>query len=63
MSLASVHEVQLQNDELDIVMELLERELRGLPVEIHHTYHKEFRDQLRSRLKLVEELLQRLQAA
>ena len=61
MSVASMHEVQLQNAELDIVMELLERELRGLPIEIHHTHHNEFREQLRSRLKLVEELLQRLQ--
>jgi hypothetical protein len=63
MSVASTHEVRLQNAELDIVMELLERELRGLPVEIHHTRGNDFRELLRHRLKVLEELVQRLQTA
>ena len=63
MSVASTHDVRLETAEMDVVLELLEREERGLPVEIHHTYSKDYREQLRSRLKLVEELVQRLQTA
>jgi len=59
----STHEVRLEDAELDVVVDLLQRELRALPVEIHHTYSNDYREQLRSRLRLLEELLRRLQAA
>jgi hypothetical protein len=42
------------------VVQLLERECRDLPLEIHHTATKEYRQLLRGRLSRVEALLDRL---
>lgn len=50
----------LDKAEWDLVMEFLERERREIPVEIHHTATREFRQQLRDRLKAVDALLERL---
>ena len=50
----------LDKDEWDLVVQLLERECRDLPLEIHHTATKEFRQFLRDRLKRTEALLDRI---
>jgi len=46
-----------------LVTELLEQELRELPVEIRHTRSIAYHDELHSRLKMVHALLQRLRTA
>ena len=50
----------LTDAEWALVVELLERERSHLPIEIHHTTTRSFKEQLRRRLKLVETLLTRL---
>jgi hypothetical protein len=50
----------LDKTEWDLVVQLLERECRDLPLEIHHTATKEYRQLLRGRLSRVEALLDRL---
>lgn len=52
----------LAGEELSVLMELLESERARLLVEIRHTAHRSFRDELRSRLAVVEHLLQSCQA-
>ncbi len=52
----------LTDEEWSLVVELLERESVELPVEIRHTSTREFREQLRARLNLVDGLLARLHA-
>jgi|YNPBryunderm2012_1023409.scaffolds.fasta_scaffold02558_3 hypothetical protein len=47
-------------EELELVVELLERERAELPAEIHRTRTSEVRDQLRRRLEMVNRLLERL---
>lgn len=54
---------RLSQDEWRLVCELLERERRDLPAEIHHTRTTGVREELRRRLELIEGLLQRLQGA
>jgi hypothetical protein len=48
---------QLAGEELTILHELLESERSRLPVEIRHTDHRTYRDELRHRLEVVEHLL------
>ena len=43
----------LTQDELALMIELPERERRGLPAEIHHTRTPALRDELHQRLELV----------
>jgi Trp operon repressor len=50
----------LSDAEWSLVVELLEREQNHLPIEIHHTTTRSFRDQLKKRLEIVESLLTRL---
>ncbi len=50
----------LDKAEWDVVIELLERDRRELPVEIHHTATRECRQHLRDRLKIIDALLERL---
>jgi hypothetical protein len=57
---ASARHPVLDRSEWDLVVQLLERECRDLPLEIHHTAMKEHRQRLRDRLKRVETLLDRL---
>jgi len=52
----------LDKAEWDLVMELLERERREIPVEIHHADRSDTRQQLHHRRDLVEGLLRRLEA-
>jgi hypothetical protein len=49
---------QLAGEELSVLNELLESERLRLMVEIRHTDHRAFRDELRHRLELVEHLLE-----
>ena len=57
---ASVRQPVLERNEWSLVVELLERESRDLPLEIHRTATRERRDVLRERLSRVEILLERL---
>ena len=59
MAPQTVHQ-GLTNAEWEILRELLSRESRELKTEIHHTDARKYRHDLRSRLKLIEELLERI---
>jgi len=48
---------QLAGEELTVLNELLESERLRLMVEIRHTDHRAYRDELRHRLDIVEHLL------
>lgn len=50
----------LSHDEWALLLELLEQERDELPAEIHHTRLQVVREQLRQRLQLVDQLLERL---
>lgn len=50
----------LTDEEWALLIELLERERNDLPAEIHHTRTSSLRDQLRERLDLINQLLDRL---
>ncbi len=60
MDEASVERLSLGGEQLAILAELLESERTRLLVEIRHTDHRSYRDQLRSRLNVVEQLLDRV---
>jgi hypothetical protein len=61
---AAAHEpLSLSGEELEILVELLEGSRTKLLVEIRHTDHRVFRDELRRRLTLVEGLLKQCQPA
>ncbi len=47
----------LAGDELTVLNQLLEAEQARLLVEIRHTDHRSFRDELRRRLGIVERLI------
>lgn len=60
----TTHEpLNLNSEELAILGELLESERAKLLVEIRHTDHRVFREQLRQRLSLVEGLAERIHQA
>ncbi len=50
----------LSGAEWALVVELLEQELRELPVEIHHTQTSDYRHDLIARRRLIQGLLDRL---
>jgi hypothetical protein len=50
----------LSEAEWELVVELLERERADLPAEIHHTRTVAIRDDLKKRLDLVEQMIQRI---
>lgn len=57
---ATTHEpLNLTSEELAILAELLESERAKLLIEIRHTHHRSFRDGLRRRLTLLEDLVER----
>ena len=58
MQTASPLYYQLPGEELAVLNELLESERSRLLVEIRHTDHRAFRDELRHRLEIVEQLLE-----
>jgi hypothetical protein len=47
-------------EELTLLSELLDTEQARLLVGIRHTFHREYRDELRRRLDLVEDLIKRV---
>ena len=49
----------LTEAEWNIILELLARERRDLPIEIHHTSTRKYREELRDRLRTIEDLLER----
>jgi hypothetical protein len=55
--------LNLDGEELAILASLLESERAKLLVEIRHTDHRTYREQLRRRLTLVENMIERCQAA
>jgi len=60
----TVHEVvlKLAGEELELLDELLESERSRLLVEIRHTDHRSYRDELRHRLDVLEHLLEHFKA-
>ncbi|MDE3164674.1 MAG: hypothetical protein KGN36_02625 [Acidobacteriota bacterium] len=62
MSPARQETLPLSGHEREIVAELVESERARLLVEIRHTDHRAYRDELRERLDVVEALLQRCRA-
>jgi hypothetical protein len=61
---ATTHEpLNLNGEEFAILTELLESERAKLLVEIRHTHHRAFRDELRRRLTLVEDLVERCRSS
>ena len=54
--------IHLSDAEWGLIRELLERELRELPQEIHHTRTATFREELNERRRMVAALLERLRA-
>jgi hypothetical protein len=59
MNLTTHEPLNLPGEELAVLAELLENARAKLLVEIRHTDHRAFRDQLRHRLTLVESLIER----
>lgn len=49
--------VELTRDQVRLLLELLEREHGELPIEIHHTFHREYRAELKARRAMVDQLL------
>ena len=61
---ATIYEpLNLNSEELAILADLLESERTKLLIEIRHTDHRAFRDELRHRLTLVEDLVERCRPA
>lgn len=52
-----------KDSDWDLIVELLEREERQLPVEIRHTDSHEYKDRLRARLVQVSQLLETMRKA
>ncbi len=50
-------EIHITPDQLGFLLEILERELRGLRSEIHHTDSRDYRERLLARRKTLEDLL------
>jgi hypothetical protein len=59
MSASAFGPLSLNAEEFEVLAELLESERTKLLVEIRHTDHRLFRDELRHRLNAVEALLAR----
>jgi hypothetical protein len=58
---ATSHEpLNLTSEEFEVLTELLEAARTKLLVEIRHTDHRTFRDELRHRLTVLEALLERI---
>ena len=58
-----LHRQIFSEAEWALVLELLERERHELPIEIHHTSTRKYRELLRERLRLVETVLERIESA
>ena len=61
---ATTHEpLVLNSEEHSVLAELFESERARLLIEIRHCDHRSFRDRLRQRLTVIEELAKRCQPA
>ncbi|MFN7993534.1 MAG: hypothetical protein U0Q18_08035 [Bryobacteraceae bacterium] len=56
---ASRAPLEVSDEERELLTELLESERAKLSIEIRHTDHRSYRNQLRDRLGLVERLTER----
>jgi hypothetical protein len=63
MNTAATEPLHFSGEELAILRELLESERDQLLVEIRHTDHRLFREELRHRLSLVEQIVERCRPA
>jgi hypothetical protein len=61
MSATDIQAPHLSAEEWELVGELLQREVRQLPIEIHHTDLRSAREALHRRLETVEALIVKLQ--
>lgn len=52
--------LEITKEDVMLLEELLSKEIKELPVEIHHTFHREFKDHLKDKQHKVEELLGRV---
>ncbi len=59
MNVTSQAPLSLSEDEAALLSELLESAQAKLLIEIRHTAHRNYKDELRRRLELVEKLLER----
>jgi hypothetical protein len=57
------HQLLVSDQEMDLILELLERTQKRLLVEIRHTDAHKFREDLRARLATVESLIDHARAA
>ncbi|HSV95935.1 MAG TPA: hypothetical protein VLM75_03260 [Spirochaetota bacterium] len=55
--------IHLDEKELEIIVDLLARELKELPTEIRHTSTREYREMLKEREEGLEKLFARLRSA
>jgi len=62
MDTISAVSLNLTGEELTVLRQILEAEQARMLVEIRHTDHRSFRDELRRRLTLVERLIAQSQA-
>jgi hypothetical protein len=53
--------LNLSPDQWELIVELLQREHDDLPVEIHHSRVAGYREELRQRQAVVQQLLDRMQ--
>ena len=62
MENATTFNLDVSTEEWELLIQLLSRERSSLPVEIHHTRSSEFREILRRRLVVLDELLNKFEA-
>ena len=62
MNPTKLEPLNLEGEELALLFEILESAHARLLVEIRHTDHRSFRDELRKRLAIIEQLIQRCPA-
>jgi hypothetical protein len=55
--------IHLEEKELEMIVDLLSRELKELPTEIRHTSVSEYREMLKEREERLEKLVARLRSA
>ncbi len=53
-------QVALENEEWQLIIDLLEKEQKELPAEIHHTDTTEYKERLLKRQEIVDKLLSAL---
>lgn len=63
MNSTATEELSITSGERSILGELVEAERAKLLVEIRHTHHRAFRDDLRERLEAIEKLVEKFGVA